>query len=124
MEVTRNLPADRPQVQRYRGGGFTVSGVRYEGPVLVLPTRTMTWPVAAMTSIDLAALIPILQEAGVGLCLFGCGARMEPVPAPLRQALRDAGIGVDSMETGAASRSFGVLTGEGRAVAAVLIPLS
>jgi uncharacterized protein len=66
----------------------------------------------------------MLMEAGVGLCLFGCGERMTQIPRALRQALKDVGIGVDSMATGAACRTFNMLIGEGRAVAAVLIPLA
>jgi uncharacterized protein len=46
---------------------------------------------------------------------------MRPVPAALRQALKDAGIGVDAMDTGAACRTYNVLMGEDRRVAAALL---
>ncbi|TAK98385.1 MAG: hypothetical protein EPO08_19245 [Rhodospirillaceae bacterium] len=124
MEVIRNSRADRPLIQRYRGGGFTVSGGRYVGPVVVLPTETIFWPVADIAAIDGAWLASILVPARVSLCIIGCGARMAPVPAALRQILKEAGIGTDSMETGAACRTYNMLTAEGRAVAAALIPLA
>jgi uncharacterized protein len=124
MEVIRNVPADRPHIQRYRGGGFTISGVRYAGAVLVLPTKALAWSAGNIAAIDPAPLVSALTEAGADLCLFGCGERMEQVPGALRQALKDAGIGADSMATGAAARTFNMLMGEGRAVAAYLVPLA
>ncbi len=39
----------------------------------------------------------------------------------VRERLRRAGITVDAMDTGAACRTFNVLAGEGRRVAAALI---
>lgn len=122
MEIIRKAPADRSLIQRYRGG-FTISGMRYDGSVLALPNRVIFWPEAEMTRIDTARLVSVLTEAGVGICLFGCGERMAPVPGGLRQALKDAGIGVDSMATGAACRTFNMLLGEGRMAGAVLVAL-
>jgi uncharacterized protein len=43
------------------------------------------------------------------------------LPAALRTALKAAGISSDPMDTGAACRTYNVLAGEGRAVAAALI---
>ena len=40
----------------------------------------------------------------------------------LRAALKDAGVSVDAMETGAACRTYNMLAGEGRSVAVALIP--
>jgi uncharacterized protein len=45
------------------------------------------------------------------------------VPAELRQALKDHGIAVEAMDTGAACRTFNVLLTEDRRVAAALIAL-
>ena len=123
MEVIRNVPADRPHIQRYRGGGFAISGVRYNGSVLVTPARATTWPEWNFTRVDAAALVSALADAKVGLCLFGCGERMAPVPVGLRQALKEAGIAADSMITAAACRTFNMMMGEGRTAAALLSPL-
>ena len=122
MEITRNAPSDRQIIQKYRNGGFTVSGVSYDGPILVLSRSTVLWQAHGMSDIDGVALATTLRAANVSLCVIGCGVRMEPVPAALRAALKDAGIGVDPMETGAACRTYNMLVGEGRAVAAALIP--
>jgi len=61
------------------------------------------------------------RSGAVELLLFGQGARMAPVPPALRQGLREAGIGLEPMDTGAACRTYNVLAAEGRRIAAALI---
>ena len=48
---------------------------------------------------------------------------MGPCPAGLKEALREAGGMGDSMDTGAACRTYNVLVSEGRRVAAALIAI-
>ena len=55
------------------------------------------------------------------ILLIGPGERMMLLPAPLKADLKAKGIGFDPMDTGAAARTFNVLTMEARRVAAVLI---
>lgn len=124
MDLTPLIPAGRQIVESYGGGRFRVTGVTYEGSVLVFPARTMPWPVAAMGEINEQSLEPVVAEAqggGIDLLLLGCGARMAMVPARVRQHLRAAGVVVESMDTGAASRTYNVLMADGRRVAAALI---
>ncbi len=122
MNVTRNEPGDRQLIQRYGENSFTVSGTRHTGSILVLPTATAAWEARGIADIDGASLANTLRAANVTLCLIGCGARTELIPQSLRDALRAAGVSVDAMETGAACRTYNMLVGEGRAVAAALIP--
>jgi len=63
---------------------------------------------------QLATLHPEIVLIGTG------GALRFPAPVLLRP-LYDAGIGVEVMDTGAASRTYNVLMAEGRAVAAALL---
>src|SRR5689334_5620428 len=122
MHMTRQAPADRQIIQRYRDGTFLVSGSLHRGSILVTPTATADWPVTRMSDLDAKALAMTLRTANVSLCLIGCGSRMEQVPHALRETLREAGVSVDSMETGAACRTYNMLAAEGRQVAAILIP--
>lgn len=55
--------------------------------------------------------------------LLGSGARMQLLPKALRQGLRDAGLVVEVMDTGAACRTYNVLLAEGRRVGAALLPV-
>jgi len=110
-------------VASYRGGAFNVSGTRHAGSIILLRDRVLPWAVEAHGAIDAAALAEIVASAGtaVELLLIGCGPRLVPVAPALRQALKARGIAVEPMDTGAACRTFNVLTAEERRVAAALI---
>jgi len=124
VDLTPLIPAGRQIVESYGGGRFRVTGVSYQGSILVFPARTLAWPVAAMDQLNEQSLEPVVAEAqagGIDLLLLGCGARMAMVPAAVRQHLRAAGVVVEGMDTGAACRTYNVLMADGRRVAAALI---
>jgi len=119
MELTPVNPAGRQIIERYGASGFRVSGVIYQGPVLVFSDRTLPWPAAALTAESLA---PIIAHGGVELLLLGLGRRMAPVAASLRAWFKSGGIALEAMDTGAACRTYNVLLAEDRRVAAALLP--
>jgi uncharacterized protein len=122
MEITPVVPAGRQLIQAYREGGFTVAGVRHAGSLLVLPERTLAWPVDTLEAVTVASLAPITgADPAVELLILGCGPAFELAPPPLRDALRAHGIVVEGMATPAACRTFNVLLAEDRRVAAALI---
>jgi len=124
LKLTRQSSADRQLVQRYGGGGFKVSGVVFEGSVIVTPGETLAWTVASLVNITLKDLQPLIALASqLDVCLLGCGKEMMPLPREIRTALKEAGLSIDPMDTGAACRTYNVLLGEGRAVAAALIAI-
>jgi uncharacterized protein len=122
MDVTPLIPADRQVIDSYGAAGFHVSGTAYEGAILVFPDGTENWGVTALAEVTAASLAPVVAHGGVQILLFGTGRRMQPVPMALRQAMREAGIVVDAMDTGAACRTYNVLLAEDRRVAAALLP--
>ncbi len=75
-------------------------------------------------------LQPIFDELtarpdGVEIVLLGWGkggALAPAVLAPLRAKLKARGVSLDGMDTGAACRTFNLLVGESRRVAALLLP--
>lgn len=113
-------------VGSYRGGGFTVTGTRYPGSIILFRDRLLAWPVTRVEEIDAAGLAALVAGAAaqVELLLLGCGARLSPVAPDLRAALKARGIAVEPMDTGAACRTFNVLTAEERRVAAALIAVA
>jgi uncharacterized protein len=124
MDLTPLIPQGRQIVESYGDGRFRVSGTLHERSILVFPDRTLEWPVADIASLTFESLAPVTtagESGAVDLLLIGCGARMVPIPAPLRAALRAKGIVVEPMDTGAACRTYNVLAAEGRKVAAALI---
>ncbi len=122
---TPKIAADRQVVQAYGGGGFTVSGVRHEGSVLVFPDRVLAWPVRAADELALAALEPLRAPPGPvpDILVVGTGARFSLFPPELRRALREWGAVVEAMATPAACRTYNLLLAEERRVAAALVAL-
>jgi uncharacterized protein len=124
MDITPLVPEGRQIVQSYGAGRFKISGIAYQGSVIVFPERTFSWPIAQVDDIDLGSLAPVLEaEPPVDILLVGCGAMMKLLPNDLRQSCRSRGIGVDVMDTGAACRTYNVLLAEARRVAAALVAL-
>lgn len=124
MELTRQAPADRQLIQSYAGGKFRVSDVIYQGSVIVTPKATLPWTVLRLEDITLDSFAPLLTgEIKIDVCLLGCGARMQRLPAELRAALKEKGLVVEPMDTGAACRTYNMLIAENRMVAAALIAL-
>jgi uncharacterized protein len=123
LDISPLIPIGRQVIQSYSAGIFRISQVEYTGPVIVLPERTIAWSAPAFADLTAPHLDPI-AKAGieVQVLLLGCGDKMQlPSPA-LRNALKKLGIVVEPMDTGAACRTFNVLMGEDRKVAAALLP--
>ena len=55
--------------------------------------------------------------------LLGTGAQARFLPIELRKSLKSKGYHIESMDTGAACRTFNVLIAEGRRVSAALLKL-
>ncbi len=122
MDLTPQVPASAQLIQGYGDGRFRISGVVHEGSVIVLPDRTVAWQVAATTQLTAESLAPVTEAAPhVELLLLGCGRAPALVDEALRAALRQRGIVIEAMDTGAACRTYNVLLAEGRRVAAALI---
>lgn len=125
MPAEPQAPAlpDRQVIQAYGDGQFRISGATHAGPVIVTTYKVFAWNVTDLSALTLESLAPA-REAGVDILLLGCGASAALVPSALRQALRREGISLDAMGTGAACRTFNVLSAEARRVAAALLPVS
>lgn len=127
MEITPLAPAGVQLIHGYGDGGFRIAETVHKGPVLVLPHATMTWavePENALSPLDLEALAPILTAEPVfDILLIGTGRTQVFQPPSIRRAIRDRGPVAETMDTGAACRTFNLLLAEGRRVAAALLPV-
>jgi uncharacterized protein len=110
----------RAPVDAYGNGGFRFADMSHRGSILCLPSGIYGWGVQQPVPM-LADMGRILAEAAdIEILLVGTGEELRLLPADVRQALRARHIAADPMSTGAAVRTFNVLLGEGRAVAAAL----
>jgi uncharacterized protein len=122
MDLIPTATAGRQIIERYAASGFRVSGVVYHGSVLVFPDLTVAWDAASAPDVTWETLAPVIEHGGVEVLLLGLGRSTRAVPPALRTALRTAKIALEAMDTGAACRTYNVLVGEDRRVAAALIP--
>lgn len=119
MELTPVGSGGRQLIEQYGAAGFRISGVVYAGAVLVFPDETTPWVEAAAT---IEALAPVVTHGDVEILLLGLGRRMTLVAPALRRSLKASGIALEAMDTGAACRTYNLLIGEDRRVAAALMP--
>lgn len=122
MGQTPPVRPGRRVIDGYGGGGFRVAGEAHRGSILVLPDRTVPWPVSGIADLSIDSLAPVIAcDPRPEILLIGCGKSAAMIPPALRQALREQGIVIDAMDTGAACRTYNVLLSEERRVAAALI---
>jgi len=112
----------RAPIDAYGNGGFRFAGMSHRGSLLCLPSGIYGWDAPASEAVSAESLAPVIAEReGIEVLLLGTGqSQVFPSPA-LRRAFTEAGIGLEAMSTGAAARTYNVLLGEGRRIAAALI---
>ena len=112
----------RYSIDAYGNGGFRFADMSHRGSILALPSGIRAWPVQTMQGLSESDLAPVLAESeAVELLLLGTGLDIAPITEALRRRFREAQIGLDVMQTGAAARTYNVLVAENRRVAAVLV---
>jgi uncharacterized protein len=110
-------------ITRHDGGALWVGNSRFDHSLLV-PWTGAVLPWAPSLPEDLtAAHFEALLTLNPELVIFGSGPRLKFISPALISALIARRIGVETMDTPAACRTFNVLVAEGRsAVAALLLP--
>jgi uncharacterized protein len=116
-----HLPRSAP-IDAYGNGGFAFADMSHRGSLLCLPDAIWAWPVNKPTEIDEYTLSRVFAAAnGIDSLIIGTGTDVWIVPNRLREALRAVHVGLDSMQTGPAIRTYNIMIGERRRVAAALI---
>ncbi len=114
------------KIEAYGRGGFSFGGMSHRGSILALPSGIRAWGAILPQDITIEALAPILAEekGSVEHLLIGTGSAFVPLDKALRQHLRAAGIVAEPMSTDAAARTYSILLGEDRRVAAALLAIA
>lgn len=116
-----HLPRAAP-IEAYGNGGFRFDEMSHRGSLLCLPDSMWAWPVTTPEQIDRYALERVFERANsIDTLLIGTGNDVWLPPNDLREALRRLHVGIDAMQTGAAIRTYNIMLGERRRVAAALI---
>lgn len=120
-EAEASYPYQAP-IDAYGNGGFRFADMSHRGSILCLPTGIHAWGLASAADATPADFRRVLQlTPAVSFLLYGTGARQVWPPAALKATLQAAGIALETMDTGAAARTYNLLLAEKRPVAAALI---
>ena len=126
--MTMPVPSDAPHLPRsapieaYGKGGFAFADMSHRGSLLCLPDAIWAWPIVKPEEIDQASLARVFAAANViDTLIIGTGTDVWLPPQALRGALRKVGVVLDAMQTGPAIRTYNIMMGERRRVAAGLI---
>ncbi|HYI27964.1 MAG TPA: Mth938-like domain-containing protein [Bradyrhizobium sp.] len=116
-----HLPRSAP-IEAYGKGGFAFADMSHRGSLLCLPEAIWAWPVVRAADIDRASLERVFAAAeGIDTLIIGTGTEVWLPPSGLREALRAVKVVLDPMQTGPAIRTYNIMIGERRRVAAALI---
>jgi uncharacterized protein len=116
----------RHVIEGYGNFGFSFGGMSHRGSILALPSGIYAWDVMGPEDLGVGAFAQVFAEPKdeVEHLLVGTGVELCPLAKDLRAALNRAGIRVEPMATGAAARTYSILLGENRRVAAALIAVA
>ena len=115
--------SNAPMVRAYGDDGITIDHQKHVQSVLVsslenMPTRA--WGVHRFEDMgpeDLAAL----ATCGAELVILGTGQRLRFTPPSWLQPFAEQRVGLETMDTSAACRTYNILVSEGRKVIAALL---
>lgn len=106
-------------------GWIAVNGQRHTASVVLGADGTVRpWDVARLDDLSAEHFTGLLSGDGQPqpeLVLLGSGRALRFVPPALLRPLIERRIGVETMDTAAACRTFNILAGEGRRVVAALL---
>lgn len=127
MSATAGAGRDAPNlpypaiIESYGNGGFRFADMSHRGSLICLPSGIWAWAVTGPDEIDEAALAPLFAEADLGFVIIGTGRDPWDMPDALRWRFREKKLNVEVMTTRPAVRTYNIVLGEGRRVAAALI---
>jgi len=105
----------------YGDGYVVVNGIRHACNLAVLPERLLPeWTLASFETLAIADF-ELLAGLDADIVLLGTGKRLRFPRPELLQPLVRAQRGLEVMDLAAACRTYNVLVGEGRRVAAALL---
>lgn len=112
----------RPAIDAYGDGGFRFADMSHRGSLLLLPSGVYGWEPAAFEDLSAEDFArPLAEAEAIEFLLFGTGETLRFPSSILKRALRERGLRIEAMDTGAAARTYNILLAENRAVSAALI---
>ncbi|HTH96884.1 MAG TPA: Mth938-like domain-containing protein [Stellaceae bacterium] len=107
-------------IEGYGAGGLKLAGTIYRPPLVIFDDVARLWSVTRIEDATLDSILDLIAGQPE-IILLGCGAKTLLPPKPLRESARMSGVPLETMDTGAACRTYNILMNEGRRVAAALL---
>lgn len=104
-------------IEGYGPNFFRIAGAAHPAPLLVVPGQVRPWGGYE----DQDSLLALAGQ--VDVVFIGTGPVIAHIPAALRTALEQVGLGVEIMDSAAACRTYNVLLSEQRRVALAVLPV-
>nr|VFJ54456.1 MAG: Uncharacterized conserved protein, contains Mth938-like domain [Candidatus Kentron sp. DK] len=127
-QMTTLQSDDDPRIRRVTGYGdgddgrgyISVDGQRFGHSLILTPETVAPWPPESFDDVG-PEHVAMLMASEPQVIVLGTGRTQRFLPASLSEACIGKGIGIETMTTAAACRTYNLLAGEGRAVAAGLL---
>ena len=110
-------------INAYGAGWIEVNGQRFTSSLIVSSmagSSPQVWSATNFENLD-SSYFDGLAQNGTELVLFGSGQRLRFPQAPWLAGLIKKSIGIETMDTAAACRTYNILASEGRKVVAALL---
>ena len=117
MELSEISFAGPKPIDSYGPGFFRVGGMIHHGSLALLPDALNVWP----GSIDFDFFLERIGQLDV--LLVGSGAEISPLKTQITDKFNNLGVGIETMTTPSACRTYNMLLAEGRRIGAALIPI-
>lgn len=109
-------------VRSVANGQFLIGDQVWSDPIALTPGGVLQdWAAPSLADLSIESLSSLL-ELGPELLIVGTGSQQILPSRDLMFGMARAGVGLELMDTPAAARTFNVLLGEDRSVAAVFYP--
>ncbi|MCO6504327.1 MAG: Mth938-like domain-containing protein [Snodgrassella sp.] len=122
MQMYETLNSQGMWIDEFGMSGISINGQLYDQPVCVTDSEVILLTKSSVTELCAEDFHPAMSRKPE-IILIGTGHRNVFIHPRLTVELVNQGVGVESMNTDAACRTYMVLRGEGRNVWAWLWPL-
>jgi uncharacterized protein len=115
--------SNAPVINAYDRAWIEVNGIRYGQSLSVTSLREIqpaAWGSSSFETLE-QGHFKAWAQMGIELVLFGSGQKLRFAKPHWLQDLIGQGIGVETMDTAAACRTYNILASEGRKVVALLL---
>ncbi|KAL5230659.1 hypothetical protein ABZP36_029435 [Zizania latifolia] len=123
INLIDSVPEDQLRFQSYDDTGFKINNVKYEGSLLIVENKIMTWTPKTFVEITAESLSIFKAVHPIpDILILGCGKYIQPISPELRKFILSTGMKLEAVDSRNAASTYNVLNEEGRTVAAALIP--